>query len=147
MKKAMATILMFVIIVSANAYAEEMLTSTILYESPSSYVVQIPDSIYADGGNYNFTATTMDLKENEQLQISVVGTDNGVVTMHTASGERAMTAQIYINGTPISGDGVLGTFRHLQLTSPECFSVQPVTIDGAGDYSGNITFAISLVQN
>ncbi len=124
-------------------------TTSITYHVDSSYIVNIPEVIEANDTAYYFTASRMDLCENEYVEISMTGldTDGTLLLKHPyKSGEIYVFAyvpysyELVTNGCPVARffDGGLTTDTALH------FAVNGRTEVYAGDYSGTVTFDVSL---
>lgn len=152
-KRVLASLVMMVMLtsmVNAEEFVSENSTSqqsTVVYSVPSEYVVLIPETIVADGREYKFQASVMDLRSNEHVDISIDGIyPEGLFKMYAPSG-RQMMARLSSSrvSNPESGS-ILATFNADMLESFDSFSIAPETWEGAGDYSATLTFNIQLVK-
>lgn len=152
-KAIMALAMMATAGTMVNAYGNELTTmiqeaqATVTYHVDSEYCVQIPDIVVADGTNYALKATMMDLCGDEHVEVSINGLDeSGGIQMYSESG-KWMYAKVYSNFGEVKSGSVIARFYDKMMESVESFYILPELNEGAGNYSGGITFNISLVKN
>lgn len=136
---------------SSNVFATEIssdgtASTTITYTTPSQFCVYIPETLDLTTGSYSFTASMMDIAENEQVVISITnlneenrlqlssgnfGTGSAVIW----DNERDMALQ---NWEPVA------VFLPGSLETTKSISLNDVQTSGAGTYSGIAQFSISL---
>lgn len=110
--------------------------SSISYNVASSYEVIIPEWINANEG-YVFTASSMNLREDEELQIYVE--DYNALHVENQNG---VQMGITINA---DNDGLVGTFRNGDTNSRMGMTVDADTYGKpAGDYTGTVSFTLAL---
>lgn len=123
-------------------------TTSITYSVGSSYVVYIPEIIEADGSNYYFTASYMDLREDEYVVISISGLESdGSLTLTSSKAGRIIVNATVPGSYDITEsseavamfyDGQTRTDTSLQ------FYVSSMEDVYAGDYSATVTFDVAL---
>lgn len=132
-----------------NVYAEEVLgpgqaDSTLTYHVDSQFSVIIPETIDVTNDAYYFSSGMMDLADGESVVVRITGLQNDRVTLTNANGN---TVQLAINqlGDPEGrNSNVVGLFKSGYTTSSVGFSCSCIDGARAGDYSGSVTFDISL---
>lgn len=150
MKKIIPFILIFAFVVSmaVPAYADNYVsfeggqaTSTITVDVDSSFIVIIP-AVISGNDSYTFTAQSMKLTENQQVNIycEEMRSEPGEIILTNDNGK---TCTFRFNN--MQGTGCVGSFTNGMLESP--FSVQGQYDEFAldpGTYSGTATFAVYM---
>ena len=126
--------------------------TNITYHIDSSYVVNIPEVIEANDSAYCFTASRMDLCENEcvEIKLSVLDSDGKLTLAHPyKSGEIYVYAYVPGSYEIVPNHGTVATFSD---GATEAMTALHFKVDGmsgdvsAGDYSGTITFDVCLTS-
>lgn len=151
-KRFIASLVMVVMLtsmVSAEEFVSENSTSqqsTVVYSVPSEYVVLIPETIVADGREYKFQASVMDILGNEHVDISIAGIeDGGDIQMFAESGRWALS-RLHSSRGEVHPGSVLATFNQGMTESIDSFYVTHERDEGPGNYQASITFNIQLVK-
>lgn len=130
-----------------SVYGNGSADTTVTYHIDSQYMVYIPEMLdltYMDAGNpYVFTAGIMELQGNEKVCVKT-STDQILLTNNSGA---TISGVFSCSGTP-SGNYV-AEFTNNQLT---CDYGIYFTLDGnngfhAGDFTGTVTFNVSLENN
>ena len=138
------------LIAPTNVYASEIYgdgsaTTTVTAHVDSQYCVLIPETIVADGTPYYFTASLMDLAQGDTVNISCSGFDGSRLPM--SGGNEGAYALFESDDTAISNDIIFATFEDGQTTVTNGLRATLQEANKAGDYTGTITFNISLSHN
>ena len=132
----------------AVAYADSTLdmpgaetTATVIAEIPENYVVVIPSEIYAFSP-VTLTAQSMNLLEGHNLKIYCQEvTNGGDIVLTDANGREAHAT---VSG--LYDSGCVGLFIPNSLTSNFAFSVDTLSVPGAGTFTGQMTFVLQIVD-
>ena len=144
-------IVIAVLLMVTNVFGTELTdgsgTTTVLYREESHYSVRIPETITVDGTLYGFTASEMDLNENERVLVTVSGLEGDGILQMMSRTNKWMMAQFYDqNGKTVTDGRVVSEFMNGVLEGYGKLYALPLQTEGAGEYSGSITFNISLVN-
>jgi len=151
MKKFIALALSIVTIVfaSTTVQAEEVFNngtaeSTITYKADSEFCVLIPETIDLKSKNCDFSVSYMDIMDNEYIDIRLVSPD---VTLTSESGKTLQGTINNENDGQIFANQSIVTFSNADdnaMTKTFAFNFSHTGVTGAGNYTGTITFDISL---
>lgn len=128
-------------------YGESSADTIVTYHIDSQYMVYIPESLdltYMDANNpYVFTAGMMELQDNEKVCVKP-STDQVILTNSNGA-----TISGCFNYSSLATGNYAAEFVNGQLTSD--YGIY-FTLDGdngfhAGDFSGTVTFTVSLETN
>jgi len=150
-KKIIAAICSFLVAFSAvNAFATEIAgdgsaSSTVTVHIDSQYTVLIPETIMADSTHYSLSASTMMLCDNEFVNVTVSGFTNGTDIILTNASGNTLTAWMYRgDDTSIAEWDTVASFTNGQLQSDDVFYFLHGGEATPGDYTGTVTFNVSL---
>lgn len=125
-------------------------TTNITYHIDSSYIVNIPEVIEANDSAYHFTASKMDLCENECVEIKLSGLDEeGKLTLAHPYKSGEIYVYAYVPGSYeiVPNYGTVATFGDgaTESMTELHFKVDGMSGDiSAGEYSGTVTFDVNL---
>lgn len=159
MKKFLSVLLVFVMVFAIgvpSVFAEEYVISygalsseyadkesTVVYDNPSNFCIMIPETIVANNGYLDFSATYMNLHSNEYVE--VYSASGNTVEMNSSETE---DIAICLFNTSYNSD-VVAKFNNGDLT-PEFTVTTSVTNANeiaAAHYEGTAIFRIRLVEN
>lgn len=152
MKKIISIICAVCLVIAPlNVYATEIFgedsaETTVTGHVDSQYCVLIPESIVADGTEYHFNASLMDLAEGEHVNITISGLNNdGKLSMTGGDGKGTVHFET-MTGTGLMNSATIATFGNGETVSSDGFRAY-LQAEKAGDYTGTVTFNISLSQD
>ena len=130
-----------------NVYAQEIYgdgqaTTTVIAHVDSQYCVTIPETIVADGEYYYFTASLMDLAEGDVVNVSLSGLEFGQLPM--SGGNGSAYAFFESEEMTIANDVPFVKFHNGETIATNGLRAILQDAYHAGDYSGTVTFNISL---
>ena len=150
MKKILSIICSMVLLIAPyNVYAQEIYgdgsgTSTVVGYVESQYCVLIPETINADATLYSFNALVMQLAEGDYVNVTISGlSKNNALPMSGGSPE-AVAVFTKEDGTGISDESIIATFYNGELTSQDQFRATLQYAETPGNYTGTVTFNITL---
>lgn len=116
--------------------------SAIVFDNPSNYCIMIPETIVADGNYLNFSANSMNLHDNECVEVYST-TGSRIELTSTETNDIA----IFLFNTDYNSD-VVARFNNgdLQPNYIVTNSVENANEIAAAHYSGTATFKIRLVE-
>lgn len=151
MKKLICMISALALLVAPyNVYAQEVsgygsADTSVTYHVDSEWCVLIPETLTADGSEYYFTASYMELCDGDVVTVQVAGLPDGFITLTNSNGGTT-TAQIYSSGQidALNDYGIVASFGSGQLTSDQSIRIVAAEGTSPGDYTGTITFNVNM---
>lgn len=117
--------------------------TTVTGHVDSQYCVLIPESIVADGTEYYFQSSMMDLAEGDYVNINISGlNDANRLVMTGGDGNGTVHFELTDNNNVGNGTTV-ATFYDGETTSSTGLRAY-LHAEKPGDYTGTVTFNISL---
>ena len=146
---AVCLILAPITVQAQEIYGDGEGTTTVTAHVDSQYCVLIPETIVADGTLYNFTASVMQLAEGDVVNVSIGGLDNlNHLPMLGGDGNAyAYFKSDNPNATVVGNDTVFTSFTNGETTAPYGIQAYIMDAEQPGDYTGTVTFNISLSHN
>lgn len=149
MKRAIIAIV--ALLMATNVFGTELTdgsgSTTVYYREESHYSVRIPETITVDGTVYGFTASEMDLNDNERVLVTISGLEGDGILQMMAKNGKWMAAQFFNqSGSFITDGSMVSEFVNGVFEGFGKIYALPSQTEGAGEYFGSVTFNISLVQ-
>ena len=157
MKKLIAFVLTLAMatIMSVTAFAAEITPgsdpktgdTTVVYSVAPTYTVTIPSEVSLDS-SFEINAENVVLEQGKQLEVALTATSGAGNAFTVSNGSTGLlTYDVKVGETPISvGDTVLTVNPTTAPTGSATlnFSAPTSTIVYAGNYSGTVTFTVSV---
>ena len=151
MKKMLSIVCSMVLLIAPfNVNAQEVsgygsADTTVTYHVDSEWCVMIPETLTADGTEYSFTASQMDLCDGDIVEVSVSGITDGFITLTNTSGGTT-TAQMFSRNYDgaVLNNFVIASFGNGQYQSEPPIYILADQNTLPGDYTGTVTFNINL---
>ena len=134
-------------VLATDLIEDGMASTTITYTVPSQFCVYIPETIDMTTDSYTFTASIMDIADNERVDVRITNLDGSSFNMSNPNGATA-SASFIRNDTNevLSNNDQVAQFSNGSLESYYSISLTNVNAYNAGTYSGIAEFSVSLVQ-
>lgn len=154
MKKILSIVcaVCLMICTSSNAFATELsgdgsASTTITYTAPSQFCVYIPETIDMTNDSYTFTASVMDIADDERVDVRITNLDGSTFNMTNANGATASASFLRNDtGTILSNNDQVAQFVYGSLECYYSISLTNVSVSNPGTYSGTAEFSVSLVK-
>ena len=159
MKKLIAFVLTLAMatIMSVTAFAADTIitpgsdpktgSTTVEYSVTPTYTVTIPSEVTL-GNSFEIKAENVVLEQGKQLEVALTatsGTDNAFTVSNGKTG--VLAYEVKVGETPVSVGGTVLTVNPSTAATGSAtlnFSTPTNTIVYAGDYSGTVTFTVSV---